>query len=83
MSMVTKDRILGKAWEAQLTMLVVGKKCWAGKMAIQALALRGGRFSAFGSTIARNGASACSNSCTPGAPSRFSPHNVECKKGET
>jgi hypothetical protein len=25
----TKDRILGKAWEAQLTMLVVGKKCWA------------------------------------------------------
>jgi len=29
-SMVTKDRILGKAWEAQLAMLVVGKKCWAG-----------------------------------------------------
>ncbi len=29
-SMVTKDRILGKEWEAQLAMLVVGKKCWAG-----------------------------------------------------
>jgi hypothetical protein len=28
-SMVTKDPILGKAWEAQLTMLAVGKKCWA------------------------------------------------------
>ncbi len=28
-SMVTKDHILGKAWEAQLTMLTVGKKCWA------------------------------------------------------
>ncbi len=27
---ITKDCILGKAWEAQLTMLVVGKKCWAG-----------------------------------------------------
>jgi hypothetical protein len=27
-SMITKDRILGKAWEAQLTMLTVGKKCW-------------------------------------------------------
>jgi hypothetical protein len=26
--MVIKDRILGKAWEAQLVMLVVGKKCW-------------------------------------------------------
>jgi hypothetical protein len=29
-STVTKDRILGKAWEAQLAMLVAGKKCWAG-----------------------------------------------------
>jgi hypothetical protein len=28
-STVTKDRILGKAWEAQLIMLVAGKKCWA------------------------------------------------------
>jgi len=27
-----KDRILGKAWEAQLAMLVVGKKCWVGSM---------------------------------------------------
>ncbi len=26
-SIVTKDRILGKAWEAQLTMLAAGKKC--------------------------------------------------------
>jgi hypothetical protein len=29
---VTKDRILGKAWEAQLAMLAVGKKCWAGSV---------------------------------------------------
>jgi hypothetical protein len=27
---LTKDRKLGKAWEAQLAMLVAGKKCWAG-----------------------------------------------------
>jgi hypothetical protein len=26
--MITKDHILGKAWEAQLAMLVEGKKCW-------------------------------------------------------
>ncbi len=31
-STVTKDRILGKAWEAQLAMLAAGKKCWAGSM---------------------------------------------------
>jgi hypothetical protein len=31
-STVTKDRILGKAWEAQLTMLVTGKKCWVGSV---------------------------------------------------
>jgi hypothetical protein len=31
-SMVTKDCILGKAWEAQIVMLVVGKKCWARSM---------------------------------------------------
>jgi hypothetical protein len=31
-STVTKDHILGKAWEAQLTMLATGKKCWAGSM---------------------------------------------------
>jgi hypothetical protein len=28
-SMVTKDRILGKAWEAQLVMFATGRKCWA------------------------------------------------------
>ncbi len=28
-STVTKDRILRKAWEAELAMLVTGKKCWA------------------------------------------------------
>jgi hypothetical protein len=28
-NMVTKDRILGRAWEAQLTMFAMGKKCWA------------------------------------------------------
>jgi hypothetical protein len=31
-STITKDRILGKAWEAQLIMLAVGKKCWAGSV---------------------------------------------------
>ncbi len=31
-STITKNRILGKAWEAQFAMLVVGKKCWAGSM---------------------------------------------------
>jgi hypothetical protein len=30
--MVTKYHILGKAWEAQLSMLVAGKKCWVGFM---------------------------------------------------
>ncbi len=29
-SMVTKDYILRKAWEAQLAMIVAGRKCWAG-----------------------------------------------------
>jgi hypothetical protein len=32
MSTVTKDRILGKAWEAQLAMLATGKKCWVGSV---------------------------------------------------
>jgi len=31
-STVTKDCILGKAWEAQLAMLLAGKKCWAGSV---------------------------------------------------
>jgi hypothetical protein len=31
-SMVTKDHILRKTWEAQLTMLVAGKKCCVGFM---------------------------------------------------
>jgi hypothetical protein len=31
-STITKDHILGKAWEAQFTMLVMGKKCWVGSM---------------------------------------------------
>jgi hypothetical protein len=29
---VTKDRILRKAWEAQLAMLAMGKKCWTGSV---------------------------------------------------
>jgi hypothetical protein len=29
---VTKDHILKKAWEAQLAMLVAGKKCWVGSV---------------------------------------------------
>ncbi len=31
-SMVTKNYILGKAWEAQLAMLATGKKCWVGSV---------------------------------------------------
>jgi hypothetical protein len=31
-NMVTKDCIVGKAWEAQLAMLVAGKKCRVGSM---------------------------------------------------
>ncbi len=31
-STVTKNRILRKAWEAQLAVLTMGKKCWAGSM---------------------------------------------------
>jgi hypothetical protein len=31
-NMVTKDLILGKAWEAQLAMFAARKKCWAGSM---------------------------------------------------
>ncbi len=41
------------------------------KMAIQKLAPGDGRFFAFDSIVAGNG------------PSRFPPHNIECKKGET
>jgi hypothetical protein len=32
MSTIIKDCILGKAWEAQLAMLVARKKCWAGSV---------------------------------------------------
>ncbi len=32
MSTIAKDHILGKAWEAQLTMLATGKKCWVGSV---------------------------------------------------
>jgi len=28
-SMVTRNRILRKAWEAQFAMFIAGKKCWA------------------------------------------------------
>jgi hypothetical protein len=73
-NMITKDCILGKAWEAQPTMLVVGKKCWARfvkKWLFKNQPQGGGRFSTFDSIVVRNG------------PSRFPPHNVECKKGET
>jgi hypothetical protein len=31
-SMIIKDCILGKAWEAQLTMLTARKKCWVGSV---------------------------------------------------
>jgi hypothetical protein len=31
-STVTKDHILGKAWETQVAMLTMGMKCWAWSM---------------------------------------------------
>jgi len=31
-STVTRDRILVKAWEAQLVILAAGKKCWVGSV---------------------------------------------------
>jgi hypothetical protein len=67
-SMDTKDRILGNAWEAQLAMLVVGKKMlgWIReKMAIQKSTSRGGKFFTSSSTIIGNGASACNDPCVP------------------
>jgi hypothetical protein len=67
-SMVTKDLILGKAWEAQLAMFAAGKKCWVRsvkKMATQESVPGGGKFSASGSIVARNSASSCSDSCAP------------------
>jgi hypothetical protein len=30
--MVTKNRTLGKAWEAQLAMFIARKKCWVGSV---------------------------------------------------
>jgi hypothetical protein len=30
MSTITRDYILGKAWEAQLVMFIAGNKCWVG-----------------------------------------------------
>jgi len=66
-STITKDRILGKAWEAQLAMLVAGKKCWPGSVKKWLLqnAPRGGRFSTSGSITTRNDTSACSDPCAP------------------
>jgi hypothetical protein len=65
------------------------------KMATQEPTLRGGKFFASNSTIVGNYASTCNDPCIPSedystnqpggwgpTPSRFSPHNVECKKGE-
>jgi hypothetical protein len=64
------------------------------RMATQESTPGGGRFSTSGSTVVGNDASASSNPCAPSGdystnqprgwgptPSRFSPHNVECKKG--
>jgi hypothetical protein len=73
-STITNDRILGNAWEAQLIMFVMGKKCWARfvkKMVTQESAPRGGRLFASDSIVIKNG------------PSKFPPYNVECKKGKT
>jgi len=52
------------------------------KLTPQTSAPGGGRFSASSSTIVGNDTSTYNNPCTLGAPSKFSPQNVECKKGE-
>jgi hypothetical protein len=51
--MVIKDRILGKAWEAQFVMLVAGRNLGEihEKLSTQESALGGGRFFAFGLTV--------------------------------
>jgi hypothetical protein len=67
-STVTKDYILGKAWEAQLAMLIAGKKCWAGsveKWLLHNQPQEVAGFSASGSITVGNDTSACSNSCAP------------------
>jgi len=69
MSTVTRDYILGKAWGAQLAMLVMGKKCWAGsvkKWLLKNQPLRGGRFFTSGPTAIGNNASAYSGPCIAG-----------------
>jgi hypothetical protein len=68
-STITKDRILGKAWEAQLAMLAVGKKCWARsvkKWLLKKQSQEVAGFSTFGSTITGNDASTCSDMCALG-----------------
>ncbi len=68
-STVTKDRILGKTWEAQLAMLLARKKClgWIReKMATLESAPRDGRFSTSDSITAGNDTSACNDPCAPG-----------------
>jgi len=64
-STVTKDRILGKAWEAQLAMLVVGKKCWAGSVKKWLLQNQPQKVSASGSITAGNDTSTCNDPCAP------------------
>ncbi len=67
-STVSKDHILGKAWEPHLAMLATGKKCLAKfvkKWLLQKHA-GGGKFFASSSTTIRNGTLACSD---PWAPS--------------
>jgi hypothetical protein len=66
-STITKDYILGKAWEARYA--CYGKKMlgWIReKMATQESTLGGGKFSASSSTVARNGTLACNNLCALG-----------------
>jgi hypothetical protein len=85
-STVTKDRILGKAWEAEFVMLVAGKKCWAGsvkKLLLKNQPPGGGRFFASGSTIIENGALACNDPCTPGEDCSTAARNGSCDNAHT
>jgi hypothetical protein len=68
-STVTKDRILGKAWEAQLVMLTTGKKCWVGSVKKWLLKNQPQEVAGFLPSIQlllENGTSTCNGPCVAG-----------------
>jgi hypothetical protein len=63
---IIKDCILGKAWEAQLTMLPTGNKCWAGSMKKWLLKNQPKEVASSDSTVVGYDASTYSNPCAAG-----------------